>query len=531
MNSSSFIQRLEFLAKRGQSSNLSLGLKGLEKESLRITDDGRIAQTPHFSSLGSALTHPYITTDYSEALLEFITPPYPQGLATLAFLDDIHRFVFHHLPPQEQLLATSMPCEFDQDQDIPIARYGDSNIGQMKYVYRLGLSYRYGRTMQAIAGIHFNYSIHEGLWPVLQALFSSDRETEAFKSEAYFALIRNFQRCGWLLLYLFGASPAVCKNFLECRKEIPSNFSKFNHNTYYAPFATSLRMSDIGYKNQTQSKLYINLNSLDDYVASLCHAIETPHPPYEAIGIKVEGQYRQLNANILQIENEFYSPVRPKQITRSGEKPTLALKRRGVRYIEVRSLDLNPFEPLGIHHSQMLFLEALLLYCLIKPSPPLSHPENQAIQANLLATAYRGRDPALTLNQNGRPILLRKWAQSLCFELQSLCEMLDQQHSGTPYQDSLADQMEKVQYPEKTPSAQMLSEMQKHNESFAGFALRRSQIHADYFRGRPLSSDKLAQLNQVARESLAEQKRIEATDQMDFDEFLRRYFAQTCAHP
>ncbi len=528
MSSITLQQRLENLVKLGQEQLLCQGLKGLEKESLRITEHGQIAQTPHLPSLGSALTHPYITTDYSEALLEFITPPYSNSPEVLAFLEEIHRYVYNQLARDEFLLATSMPCGFQRDEDIPIAQYGESNIGKMKTIYRIGLAYRYGRAMQAIAGIHFNFSVNQDLWPHLHEIFQAPQSLANFRSHAYFALIRNVQRYGWLLLYLFGASPAVCRSFLECRGDIPAQFSQLTPSTFYAPYATSLRMSDIGYKNKTQSTLHISLNSLEEYVQSLCHAIETPHPPYEAIGVKVNGNYRQLNTNILQIENEYYSSVRPKQITRSGEKPTFALKRRGVRYVEIRALDLNPFEPLGINLPQLYFLELFLWYCLLEPSPTLSQQDFTLTQKNFLATAYRGRDPELTLNRGNQSITLKAWAIELINRMKPLAALMDQSSKNTLFQESLAAQREKVFDSEQTPSAQMLNEMRAHKDSFAEFALRKSKEHAEYFRSHPLPDEKMSWFKKNAQESLEVQRNIEASDKIGFEEFLQRYFTQTC---
>ncbi|MGH8500071.1 MAG: glutamate--cysteine ligase, partial [Methylococcales bacterium] len=332
--------RLDRLINSNQQHLIARGLKGVEKECLRITPDGKISQSPHPRALGSALTHPYITTDYSEALLEFITPPFADTRDTLSFLRDIHQFVYDNLP-DELLLASSMPCAISGDASIPIATYGASNIGMMKHIYRRGLDYRYGRSMQAIAGVHFNYSVPEVFWPVFQDIEKNRADLKDFIADAYFAMIRNLQRRGWIVLYLFGASPAICKSFLRDRKTFYHDFDEFDTHTFFKPYATSLRMSDIGYKNSNQARLNISYNNLQDYIESLTRAIETPHPDYQKIGIRVNGEYRQLNDNILQIENEYYSTARPKQIARSGEKPTLALKRRGVRYVEVRSLDLD----------------------------------------------------------------------------------------------------------------------------------------------------------------------------------------------
>ncbi|MGH8553809.1 MAG: glutamate--cysteine ligase, partial [Methylococcales bacterium] len=344
------------------------GLKGVEKECLRIGPDGKISQSPHPKALGSALTHAHITTDYSEALLEFITPPFPDARDTVSFLRDIHQFVYDNLA-DELMLVSSMPCAISGDASIPIATYGTSNIGMMKHIYRRGLDYRYGRAMQAIAGVHFNYSVPVDFWPMFQELEKNHAPARDFVAECYFAMIRNLQRRGWIILYLFGASPAICKSFLGDRKTFQHDFEEFDRHTFFKPYATSLRMSDIGYKNSNQARLNISYNNLKDYIESLTRAIETPHPSHQKFGVRVDGEYRQLNANILQIENEYYSSARPKQITQSGEKPTLALKRRGVRYVEVRSLDLDLYSDIGLGEERLLFLEALLLTCLLLDSP------------------------------------------------------------------------------------------------------------------------------------------------------------------
>src|SRR5690625_3637176 len=324
--------RLRRLQDVGDPHLLAGGLNGLEKESLRVTPDGAIAQTPHAEALGSALTHPSITTDYSEALLEFITPPLPDATDTLADLERIHSYVYHVLE-DELLWVASMPCVVGGDASIPIAEYGTSNAGRMKHVYRRGLEYRYGRVMQAIAGIHYNYSLPLEFWPMYRAVAESNADLQAFRNEHYFGLTRNFQRYGWLVPYLFGASPALCRSFIGDREH---NFEEVDGHTLYLPYATSLRMSDIGYKNKAQAALQISYNDIEAYVENLTRAITTPAPEYADAGVHVDGEWRQLNSNILQIENEYYSFVRPKSLAGPNERPTLALRRRGVDYIEDR---------------------------------------------------------------------------------------------------------------------------------------------------------------------------------------------------
>jgi len=337
-------------------------LHGIERECLRVTDEGRLAQTPHPEALGSALTNEQITTDYSESLLEFITPALADPAQVLENLDEIHRFVYTKLG-SEYLWSPSMPCALPAEEDIPIAEYGSSNIGKLKHVYRKGLALRYGRTMQCIAGIHYNFSLPEALWPLLRASEGSAEEARDYQSSAYIALIRNFRRYSWLLMYLFGASPTLDKGFLRGR---PHQLEELDAETLFLPYATSLRMSDLGYQSNAQAGLTPCYNNLASYTDSLRKAVGTPYPPYVEVGTHVDGEWVQLNTNILQIENEYYSNIRPKRVTYTGERPIQALTSRGVQYVEVRCLDINPFLPVGIDLTEARFLDAFLLFCALE---------------------------------------------------------------------------------------------------------------------------------------------------------------------
>lgn len=519
-------QRLTWLFNAASRALLAGRRIGLEKETLRMAPDGYIAQTPHPPVLGSALTHPWITTDYSEALLEFITPPLAGPEEALRFLREIHQFVYRCLG-DELPWAASMPCILAGESSIPIAEYGRSNLGMMKHVYRRGLAWRYGRIMQVIAGIHFNFSLPDEFWAAFQEREGDRRSLQDFRSAAYFGLIRNLQRHGWLILYLFGASPAVCKSFLDGKK---TTLPEFDDHTCYGPYATSLRMSNVGYTNRTEKKSGVNVcyNSLAEYIASLTQAITTPWPPYERIGVKVDGEYRQLNANILQIENEYYASMRPKQPPLGNEKPVLALARRGVRYVELRSVDINPLEPLGVTTSQLRFLEAFLLFCLLAESPPLDAEERQMIDDNQMAVALTGRDPALVLQRRSDPsLLLRRWAEDLLGRLQSICELLDCGEADRPYAAALAEQREVLADPDRTPSARILAGMRASGENFFRYARRWSERHRDALLSEPLAEERVRFFTEAAERSLREQAEIEAADQAPFDEFLRDYLAQT----
>jgi glutamate--cysteine ligase len=516
-------QQLTQLLNHGSARLLRDGLKGLEKESLRVDKQGCLAHTPHPRAMGAALTHPHITTDYSEALIELVTPPQATVKESLGFLCDIHSFVYQHLDG-EMLWATSMPCALDKETDIPIAEYGHSNVGMMKHIYRRGLGWRYGRSMQTIAGVHFNYSFPEGLWPVLQELRQDSRPLREFTDDAYFGMLRNFQRVSWLLLFFFGASPAVCKSFFHGHYP---DFKEFDAHTLYEPDATSLRMSDIGYKNKNQARVGVRYNSLSDYVATLTHAISTPEPEYQRIGVKVNGEYRQLNANILQIENEFYSFARPKQPINPGERATLALKKRGVMYVEIRALDVNAYDPVGVDASALQFIEALLVWCLLTDSQVVSDAEQQAIYRNQAETARRGRDPALMMRRAGGEIPLRDWGLEITGQLDGICEILDGDDPSKPYSASLQARRQALTDTECLPSARVLADMRAHDESFFRFAKRLSETHRDYFLQRHLPAVTQQRFQQLAAESLEKQQQIEATDKLSFDEYLQHYFSQT----
>src|SRR5688572_16391544 len=463
-----FEQTLAALINSGEPSIIRGGRKGLEKESLRVTPDGRIAQTPHPRALGSALTNENITTDYSEALIELVTPTFTTSWELLQYLTDLHQFVYQHMD-DEFLWATSMPSIIEGDASIPIAQYGNSNVGRMKTVYRNGLGNRYGRVMQAISGVHYNYSFPQAMWDPWAELMQSRERGQPFISDRYFHLLRNYRRHGWIVLYLFGVSPVVCNSFLRGRDVTLPRLSK---DTSYEPYATSLRMSDLGYRNRNQAGLSVSVNSLDEYVRDLPSAITTLHEPYEKLGVKVNGEYRQLNANILQIENEYYSFIRPKRVARSGERPTKALRRAGVEYVEVRALDVSAFDPVGVNQNKLRFLEVFLALCLMKDSPPIGASEQDILDANHVIVARRGREPGLTLKRDGRAVSMRSWAETLLDEMQGICELLDAGDTQRPYAAALAMQAAKIRDATLTPSARLLAELEQTGECFFDLALR-----------------------------------------------------------
>lgn len=495
--------------------------RGIEKESLRITPDGHLSQEPHPSALGSALTHPYITTDYSEALMELVTPTFDTLNQVLDHLELLHGVVYHHID-EGLLWVNSLPCLLGDESSIPIAEFGTSNIGRMKHVYRRGLDLRYGRRMQIIAGIHYNISVPDSFW---KALGISETSTSHMQiSNTYMAAIRNFHRYCWILFYLFGASPAACRSFFA--DSDTSGLSELGSHTVYAEHGTSLRMSNYGYRNPVQSEIRINQNSVDEYIRSLCETITTPFPMYEEFGIKSNGEYLQLNTNLLQIENEYYSVIRPKRRIKPMEKPTHALRNRGVEYLEVRCIDLDPYEPTGISPTQAQFLDLLITFCLLHPSPPMPDEHFPIISANKDATVMYGRNPGLELIRNGERVRLKSWGMEILDSLESIAELFDQTLGIDDYKACVQIQKDKLENPDNTPSARILNELKENDEPFFTFAMRKAEEAKRIIASRQLNSATIDEFTDVATESIQKQNEMESKDEMEFDKFLKWYFSQ-----
>ena len=484
--------------------------RGLEKESLRAMPDGKLALTPHPAALGSALTHPHITTDYSESQLELITGVHPHVDACLAELTEVHQFTARalHKPGQtsgdEMMWASSMPCGLPTDETIPLGRYGSSNVGRAKSVYRMGLGHRYGRRMQTISGIHYNWSM------------------PGVDNDGYFALIRNFRRHAFLLLTLFGASPAVCSTFVAGRAHA---LQPLGQSTLYMPHGTSLRMGRLGYQSDAQSTLDVSYNGLEGYAASLHDALTRPWPAYETLGIQNPGgDYNQLATTLLQIENEFYGTIRPKRVIQPGERPLHALRERGVEYVEVRLLDLNPFEPIGISADTLRFLDVFLMHCLLSESPPDTPDEIHELASNQHLTAARGREPGLMLSRQGQPIGLVQWGSEIIDALIPVAQALDGAHGGNAHTDAVLRAQAALLAPDSLPSARVLAAMHAdHGDSYVAFVRAQSlRIHQGLL-ALPWSAQQEQRYTAMAEASLAAQRAIEAADSLPFEAYRQEY--------
>ncbi len=507
-------------------SSLLKGMqRGIERETLRMQKNGFLSQTDHPKALGSALMHPHITTDYSEALLEFITPPQDSIGKALNFLKDIHAVAHQHLENDDKLWPLSMPCMLDTDENqIRLAQYGSSNLGQFKTLYRRGLGVRYGRRMQTIAGVHYNLSFPDQLFEQLQ-----DNETDEklkkltlqdYRSHRYFGLIRNFIRLTPLVMFLLGASPSVCQCFMTNRKH---HLLPLLKGTLFLPYATALRMGNFGYQNSAQKKLGIHYNHLQGYLKGLKKAVKSPYLPFTRLGLEdAQGEPLQINDHVLQIENEYYSLVRPKQVPQAGETPSQALQNRGVAYVELRAVDVNPYSPIGIDEDSAAFLEVLALYCLLKDSPALLEKEQEQIEQNQAEVVNRGRAPNAKIFEQNQSYLIEDWAKKYLDAMQSCAKLLDQSDASQIYTHALAVMSERIDEVDLTLSAQMIADTLEHGGTW-GFGSHMALLHASSYEEHIVSSETAAYFEQIAQQSLMAQQTLEQEVQPSFKDYLANY--------
>jgi len=492
--------------------------RGIERETLRVQPDGHLATTAHPESLGSALKHDWITTDFAETLLEFITPVDHSIDHMLAFLRDVHRHVARELG-EERMWPFSMPCLIEDADKITLAQYGKSNIGRMKTLYRQGLKNRYGALMQTISGIHYNFSLPLSFWQAWADVkdYESGKETI---SAGYLRLIRNYYRFGWIIPYLFGASPAICSSFLQGR-ESALPFDTDNKGTLWLPYATSLRLSDLGYTNKSQSSLGITFNSLEGYVSALKKAIKTPSEDFVKMSTRdADGNWLQLNTNVLQIENELYAPIRPKRVTRSGEAPSDALQRGGIEYIEVRSMDINPFSPIGVDENQVRFLDLFLIWCTLADAPEMSSDELQCSRQNWNRVVLEGRKPDLKIavGCGEAEYSLVEVGKTLFADLRRVAEALDSNQGTTEYQQVCDELVASFDDPELTYSARILKAMKETGVTGTGIAL--AEQYQQLLVNEPLDVLKPEDFARQAQASVAAQQQLEASDTLDFETYL-----------
>lgn len=489
--------------------------RGIERESMRVQQNGLISKTKHNYFLGSSLMHKWITTDFSETLLELITPVISNFNELIFLLTDIHKYVINNI--QEELMwPLSMPCYIKNIEDIKIAQYGTSNIGKMKTIYRKGLKNRYGSLMQSIAGVHYNFSLTSIFWKKWKIFKQEKSILNIIISNRYLNLIRNYYRFGWIVTYLFGASPAICSSFLK--KQITYlPFLKGINNTLYMPYATSLRLSEIGYINKYQNNIYLNFNSLEEYIKAVKHAMNTPSNFFAKILIKNKKKKNiELNNNILQSENELYTYIRPKRKIKQNESYLESLSNKGIEYVEIRSLDVNPFSPIGISEHQILFLDLFLMWCLILEAPYMNREEFFINNENWNKIILEGRKPGkkIYFSIKKKEITVKKISKLILNDLMRIAKVLDNILKIKKYQKVCTLSLQFIDNPKLTYSAKILEKIIKAGINEIGLSL--AIKYKVFLENKPFMILKEKEFYNELFHSHLKQKIIEQKDKINF---------------
>ena len=509
MTSDAFKSSLRAHKDNGFFSELEI-LRGIERESLRVDDKGRISQKNHPENLGSSLTSKDITTDFAEALIEFVTPTFESAEALHEHLNLLHRFLYTEMD-KEILWNFSMPCSFQSEQEIRIAEYGESNSGMLKHIYRKGLRLRYGSIMQCVSGIHYNFSISHGSWKTLNKNLSQD-----FVNEKYLGAIRNIKRNFWFLLERFGASPIMDESYLHGREH---SLDRRNKDDLFLPNATSLRMSEVGYQSSIQDSLEISYNDLDEFINAVLKGIKTPVKEFEDIGLfDSNGVLQQISTGILQIENELYDIIRPKRSGPSGSRPATLLKEAGIEYLELRGIDVNPFIPEGIDANKIKLLDIFIIHSLISKSPFITRDEIGEIKVNQRTMVRNGRSTDIRLIQNGVLVPILEIRNIFLDELQQIALALDEYSDG--YSSAFNSEMSL----DLLPSEKIIQEMESKELSFQDYGLEQSKKIAESFSSN--EDQDFSNLISSAQSSLKDLKKLQENPSMDINKYVELYNSQ-----
>lgn len=482
-----FRQAIQYFGKGDRARKLLGGLWGLEKEAHRVLQTGELALTDHPEAFGNKLHHPTITVDFAESQLELVTPPHPSIRDVYNELHAIYDEAEQAIG-EERLWPLSMPPILPEEERIPIARFDRSEQGRLQEIYRKSLALRYGIKMQMISGLHYNYSFSPALIDALFERWGDERgggkDRRTFTDAIYFKFARNFLRYRWLLIYLFGASPAadptyhsvICDELRWIGKCFPDCCDAIHH---YEKYAVSLRVSRFGYSERAGITSRVSYNDMAGYVRDLETLLTTTNPRYEQIGLYQNGEQVQLNTNLLQTESEFYSSIRLKRRPAPGESTLEAIKNRGIDYAEIRLLDLNPYERVGIGYDAMHFLHLFMLYCLLEDSPPFTDEEYERTQDNHHLVSLYGRKPELRLYSYKREgkIRLTDWAENVFKQLEQLAAVMSEADGNAIWKEAVAAEWAKVCDPDLLPAAKMMREMAENGETPTEFGLRMIARH------------------------------------------------------
>lgn len=497
MTNELLINRLNDLKNNGFFDGLVIK-RGIEKEFFRVDKKGFISKRSHPKSLGSALKNKYITTDFSEAQVELVTPTFEDVDELYDFLYSLHVFVANNIEGDEMLWPFSMPPKIKDESEINIGYYHQSGEGLLKHVYRRGLKVRYGATMQCVSGMHYNFSINQSSFSTL--INSTDQKSI---NEAYLGLMRNFKRIFWFVLSEFGQTNVVDKSFVKNRNH---SLNELNKNDLYLENATSLRMSEIGYQSEAQKSLDIKYNSLSGFLQKIKDAITVPFEDYKKKGLlDSNGEYHQISDGIIQIENEYYDSIRPKRSASNNLRPYDLLKDFGIEYLEIRGVDISPSDITGMSKHHIRFLDLILIYCLISPSPKMTSEEKNEIDSNERVSIYEGKSKSSKININGNKVSIKNARKDMFENLKNIADFMNDRdlfHAA-------------INYITKLPKGE-LPKVSFHKDGIEKSKSNLSELKSS--EGKYIDS-----IKKEAELSLEELEKMHRTSEEEMNEFVKNY--------
>ncbi len=438
---------------------------GLEKENLRIKEDGTLDLSPH-PVRGDDPYRDQIIRDFSESQVEFVTQPHK---SVLAAFEELKKLQDHFLGNYDvQLWPLSMPCYVKDEDEVPIASYDDSEEGRKARLYREGLADKHGKKMQLISGIHYNFSFGEEALKRLREPFYrlGKLNEQTLTNNLYFRVARNMIRYQWFLTYLFGASPSVDSTY---KSEVVNQLKGIEHlckkcqnaHTYYEDYATSLRMSRYGYHSQQQEGMYISYDNLEAYIDGLEDGIKH---------------------GVLQKESEYYAPIRFKQPKGNHTSLLRNLEQYGVGYIELRCFDLNPFTPYNMTLEQLYFTHIFILYMAMLDSPNISCEEMDQIYRNNQKVSIHGRKPSQKISYLNQEWSIDTLCHKVSEDMTEIAEALDKGSKSMVYTSSLKAVTKNLSEQGGILSERMMNELLQENMTYIEQGLKYSKEKERYIR-------------------------------------------------
>ena len=422
---------------------------GLEKENVRVTERGNLALTPHPKAFGDRENNPYIKTDFSESQLEMVTPICNTLEEVYSFICNLNKVVSLEIMKNGEFLwPQSNPPILPREEEIPIAKLSNRE----DELYRENLSYKYGKKKQVISGIHYNFSFKEEFIKLLYKELKVKKDFIEFKDDIYLRMARNFQKYHWLLIYLTGASPVFHESYID---EIKEEGEKLGEDSYYIKDDTSLRNSSYGYKNKKD--YYVSYNSIEEYASDIKNLVKDKE---------------------IQSIKEYYNPIRLKSL--GSEDMLESLLHKGIDYLEVRLLDLDPLSIQGVSKETLYLVHLFMIYTLLKENKEITYKDQEEFFKNHDMVALKGRNEEAVIHENGIPVLLKDKGREILSEMDEIVEILFS--NNEEFKNVIKRALEKINNPHDTISEKLIKDIKE--EGYINFHMRLAKEYLNNFKNK-----------------------------------------------